>query len=102
MAGTQAPKGFGLLFILVGIPLILWSASGTNESMAALDTREAREARCIQKIAHVPLSPENAQAICGCTVRKAEEQGITQSGGAYDEEAIRPIVESCYAANIPG
>ena len=29
MIGTQAPKGFGLLFVIVGIPLILWNASLT-------------------------------------------------------------------------
>ena len=37
MFGTQAPKGLGILFVFVGVPLILWDAAGTKDELDALD-----------------------------------------------------------------
>ena len=100
MAGTQAPKGFGILFVLVGIPLILWSAWGTNESIAALDSTEARQKQCVAKTAALSISPDDAESMCSCVVEEAKERGIFKPHGAYDEKALRPVVDMCLEANV--
>jgi hypothetical protein len=100
MAGTQAPKGFGLVFALVGVPLILWSAWGTKDELAALDSTEARQAQCIEKTSHLASLRNNAEDMCHCVVLEAEKRGITQRYGAYDEDALMPVVEMCYQAHV--
>lgn len=97
MAGTQAPKGFALAFVFIGIPLILWSAAGSNKQMAALETSEARQAKCIENTASVDISPELRKDLCRCVVREAERQGITGRYGSYDKDRLRPVVDKCYA-----
>lgn len=96
MAGTQAPKGFGLAFVFIGIPLILWSAAGTNKKMAKLDTTEARQAKCIENTASVSISPELRKDLCRCVVREAERRGITGPYGSYDKDRLKPVVDKCY------
>ena len=100
MAGTQAPKGFGLLFVLVGVPLILWSAVGTNKELAELDTPEAREAQCRAKAADFELSEGAAEGFCGCLVREADKRGLNREHGSYDEAGLIPVVELCYQTSV--
>jgi hypothetical protein len=71
MAGTQAPKGFGLAFVLIGVPLIFWSASGTNQKVAALDTPESRQASCVAKVDGLGVKGTQATEMCGCIVERA-------------------------------
>ena len=100
MAGTQAPKGFGLIFAVVGVPLILWSAWGTKGELTALDNTESRQAQCLEKTAHLLSLRNDAEDLCHCVVLEAEKRGITQRGGAYDEDALMPVVEMCYQAHV--
>ncbi|WP_308516078.1 hypothetical protein [Sphingomonas flavescens] len=100
MAGTQAPKGFGLAFVVIGIPLIIWRATGTNRELAAMDTTEARTAQCVAKAEPITKSRSDAEAICGCVVRRAASAGIAQPHGAYDEDALRPIIGQCFDERI--
>ena len=99
MIGTQAPKGFGILFVIVGIPLILWDASGTNSELEALDasgsTESARIEVCEAKA--VKLEPKSSarRQLCGCIVKKAYERGAFKDYGAYDEGLLEPIVSEC-------
>ena len=100
MAGTQAPKGFGLAFALIGVPLIFWSASGTNQKVAALDTPESRQASCVAKLDGLGVKGTQAMEMCGCIVERAAAAGITEQHGAYDEKALAPIVNACYADHV--
>ncbi|KRA83018.1 hypothetical protein [Altererythrobacter sp. Root672] len=100
MASTQAPKGFALLFAVVGIPLILWQSWGANEELKALDTTEARQARCVEQTASVQLSREDAQGVCRCMVLEAEKRGITKAHGSYDMDALKSVVERCFDAHV--
>lgn len=99
MAGTQAPKGFLLLFVVVGIPLILWSAANTNSELQALDassgTEAARIAACEAKM--VKLQPDTSmrRRLCGCIVGKAAERGAFRDYGSYDEASLAPAIRAC-------
>ena len=99
MAGTQAPKGFALLFIVVGIPLILWSAAGTNSELEAFDasssTEQARIEACETKTIKLQSDPTMRRRMCGCIVRKATERRALKDYGAYDEALLAPIVSEC-------
>jgi hypothetical protein len=96
MAGTQAPKGFGILFALVGIPMILWSASGVSGELRSLDSPDRRQAQCLENISSLGLQAGTAQELCSCTVSEADKRGITSRYGAYDRDALGPIVDFCY------
>ena len=99
MAGTQVPKGFGILFVLVGIPLILWSAAGTKKDLAALDASSnapaARIERCVAKIAEFLPDESIRRPVCECVVAKATARGALGEYGSYDREALGPIIGEC-------
>ena len=99
MIGTQAPKGFGLLFVIVGIPLILWNASGTNSELEPLDasgsTESARIEACEAKAVKLEPNSSARRQLCGCIVKKASERGAFKDYGAYDEGLLEPIVGEC-------
>lgn len=99
MIGTQATKGFGLLFAIVGIPLILWNASGANSELAALDasssTESARIEACEAKAIKLEPNSSARRQLCGCIVEKASERGAFKDYGAYDEGLLEPIVGEC-------
>src|SRR5687768_9771337 len=61
MAGTQAPKGFGILFVFVGVPLIVWNAAGVSGELGALDasssSSSARIEQCIANTAELLPDP---------------------------------------------
>lgn len=88
-----------MLFVLVGIPAILWSAWGTNDELKALDSTEARQARCVEKISSLALSREDSQGMCRCMVMEADKRGVTEQG-ALDEGALKPVVELCYQVYV--
>ena len=100
MAGTQAPKGFGLLFVLVGVPAILWSAWGASGEREALDSPAARRAQCLERTGPLSLSTADAEALCGCVVAEAERRGIGQRGGGYDRDRLGPVVELCFETHV--
>jgi hypothetical protein len=99
MAGTQAPKGFGLLFVFVGIPLIIWNAAGTNRELEALDassnTSGARIEQCIANTAELAPDLSIRRAVCECVVAKATARGALEKYGSYDRDALDPIVGEC-------
>lgn len=99
MAGTQAPKGFALLFIVVGIPLIIWSATNTNAELEALDasssTEQSRLAACEAKTVKLRSDPTMRRRLCGCIVSKAAERGAFKDYGSYDEALLAPVVSEC-------
>ena len=99
MAGTQAPKGFGILFALVGIPLIIWSAAGTNEELKALDaasnTPGARVEQCVANTAELLADTSIRRVVCECVVEKATARGALEDHGSYDREALEPIIGEC-------
>lgn len=95
MAGIHAPKGFGLMFVLVGIPLILWSAWGTNRQLTSLDSTEARQKQCIARAGELSIAGDEAQSFCSCLVSRAKSAGILKRHGGYDEKALKPIVDAC-------
>ena len=100
MAATQAPKGFGLLFALIGVPLILWSAWGANDELKALDSPDSRRKLCLERARPLSLPAADAEAMCGCIVREAARRGIEQRRGAYDRDGIRTVVELCYESHL--
>lgn len=99
MAGTQTPKGFGILFALVGIPLIIWSAMGTREELDALNasssTSDARVEQCLAKTAEWVPDTSIRRPVCECVVAKATKRGAVTDYGGYDEERLGPIVDEC-------
>ncbi|OWQ91741.1 hypothetical protein [Sphingopyxis witflariensis] len=99
MAGTQVPKGFGLLFAIVGIPLIVWDAAGTSNEMEALDasssTENARIEACVTTAVKSGPDLSTHRQICGCIVKKAAERGAFKDYGAYDDALLEPIVDEC-------
>lgn len=99
MIGTQAPKGFGLLFVIVGIPLILWNAVGTSGELEALDdsssTKNARIEACETKAIKFEPNASVRREMCGCIVEKAAENRAFKDYGAYDERLLEPIVSEC-------
>lgn len=99
MAGTQAPKGFGLLFVFVGIPLIIWSAAGTNEEMNALDASSnptaARVEQCIANTAELQPDLSIRRSVCECVVDKATARDAFDRYGSYDRDALGPILGEC-------
>lgn len=99
MAGTQAPKGFGLLFAIVGIPLIVWDAAGTSNELEALDasssSENARIKACVTKTAKFGRDVSTHRQICGCIVKKAAERRAFKDYGAYDEALLEPIISEC-------
>ena len=100
MAGIQAPTGFGLLFALIGVPAILWSAWGANGELNALDSPESRRRLCLERTGPLSLPAEDDEALCGCVVREAHERGIEQSRGGYDRDGIGRVVELCYETHV--
>ena len=99
MAGTQAPKGFGILFVLVGIPLIIWSAADANSELQALkagsNPSDARVESCVAKTAHLVSIPSLRRDVCECVVERATEQDALGEYGSYDEAVLGPIVDQC-------
>jgi hypothetical protein len=99
MAGTQAPKGFGILFVLVGVPLIIWSAAGANEDLKALNassnTRGARVEQCVANTAEVLEDTSIRRVVCECVVDKASARGALGDYGSYDRDALDPIIGEC-------
>lgn len=99
MAGTKAPKGFGIAFILVGVPLIIWSAMGTKRDLDTLDaaanTQQARIEQCVTKIAEILPDMSIRRHVCGCVVAKAAARKAFERQGSYDEELLGPIIGEC-------
>lgn len=99
MASAQAPKGFGLLFVIVGIPLIIWNAAGTGREMEALDASGSTEVErieaCVAKAAKFEPDLATPRQTCGCIVKKAAERGAFKEYDAYDENLLAPIVGEC-------
>ena len=99
MAGTQAPKGFALLFVIVGIPLIVWSATSTSSKLETLDasssTENARLAACEVKTVKFQSDASMRRQLCGCIVKKAAERRVFKDYGAYDEALLTPIIGEC-------
>jgi hypothetical protein len=99
MAGIQAPKGFGILFAIVGVPLIVWSAAGTRRDLERLDasssTESARIEACVAKTAEIVPDALIRRHVCGCVVDKAAAQGAFERYGAYDRDVLDPIVGKC-------
>lgn len=99
MTSTQAPKGFGILFVLVGIPLILWNAAGTSDELDALnakaDTGGRRIEQCVANTAGLVSDPSLRRHVCECVVAKATARGALADFGGYDEAALDPIIGEC-------
>ena len=99
MAGTQASKGFGILFVLVGIPFIIWNAAGANEELAALDassnTSGARIEQCIANTAELLPDLPIRRTVCECVVDKATARDALDKYGSYDQDALEPIIGEC-------
>lgn len=103
MANTQSPKILGILFAVVGIPLIVWSASGTHGELEALNTESsshsARVAACEAKSVQFERDPSARRDLCGCIVRTAESRGAFKPYGGYDESLLEPIISQCVRWN---
>lgn len=99
MAGTRAPKGFGILFTVVGVPLIIWSAARANSDLDALDksrsTEEARVEQCLANTIKVLPDLSIRRPVCECVVAKAEKRGASRRYGAYDTDALGPVIGEC-------
>jgi len=97
--GTQVPKGLGISVMLIGVPLILWSAGSTNAQLDALDietsSREVRLDRCIALAGEHGAAPKDQLPLCQCVVDKAAEWGAETRFGGYDERGIEAAVNSC-------
>ena len=99
MAGTQAPKGFGLFFLFIGIPLIIWNAAGANSELEALDassnTTDARIEQCVANTAELVSDASVRRQVCGCVVGKAAARGALEEYGSYDSDALDLIIAEC-------
>lgn len=98
--GTQVPKGLGIGLMVVGVPLILWSAAGSRTELDALEaqtgTREARVERCLALVhEHRAAAPADQLPLCNCIVDRADERGIDSSFGGYDQDGIEAVIKSC-------
>ncbi len=97
--GTRVPKGLGIGVMLVGVPLVLWSAASTSDELNALDaessSREGRVEACIAKTGHLGIPPARHRDMCMCVVDKAQERGVAASYGSYDEAGLEKVVKSC-------
>jgi hypothetical protein len=96
MAAKQVPAFLGIGLAVVGIPLILMDARGTHQQIAALESNETRQARCMQKVAHLDLVASESEGLCDCIVTQSEKLGAHGPAGSYDERALKPIVDRCY------
>ena len=103
MAGTQAPKGFGLLFVFVGIPLIIWSAAGTSGELEALDASgnptAARIEQCVANPAELLPDLSIRRPVCECVVGKATTRDAVEDYGSYDKAVLAPIISECMRGN---
>jgi hypothetical protein len=99
MAGNQAPKGFGILFVLVGIPLIIWSAADANSELQALKAGSSpsgvRVESCVAKTEGLISIPGLHRDVCECVVENATEQDALGDYGGYDKAALGPIIDQC-------
>ena len=99
MAGTQAPKGFGILSALVGVPLILWDASRTNDQLKALEALssapDGRIELCVERTAEIVPNDDLRADVCKCVVDKATKRGALGQYGSYDADQLNPIVSEC-------
>ncbi|UKK85993.1 hypothetical protein L7H23_07790 [Sphingopyxis sp. BSN-002] len=99
MAGTQAPRGFALIFAIVGIPLIIWNAADASGELGALDASSSTEAAridyCVAKAAEFEPEMPAPRRTCECIVAKAAAQGALKDYGAYDETKLESIIGEC-------
>lgn len=99
MASTQAPTGFGVLFAIVAVPLIVWSAAGTKRDLETLDgssnAHKGRIEKCVANTAEFVPNSSMRRQVCGCVVDKAAARGAFERYGAYDKESLDPIVGQC-------
>jgi len=97
--GTQVPKGLGLGVLVVGTPLILWSAADTNLQLDTLNTetssREVRIERCVKLADQYGADRRDQLPLCECVVDKASERGIQTSYGGYEEAGVEAVIKSC-------
>ena len=82
-----------VLAVGVGVPLIFADAASTSAELDRLDSPEQREAACRTRAEQLELA--DAPAMCSCIVRKAQQRGVTELYGAYDESRLQPIIDSC-------
>lgn len=96
--GTQVPKGFGTAFMLIGVPLILWSAMGTSSDLNKLDqqssSREGRVNLCIERTTGL-VHPGKQVEMCNCVVDEALKRGADERFGSYNEKALDSAINSC-------
>lgn len=99
MAGTQVPKGVGIAFAVIGVPLIIMSAAGTHKELEALNASGGSEAvrvdQCIAKTMTIVPDPSLRRAVCACVVHKAAARGGFKDFGAYDRRVLDPIADEC-------
>ncbi len=99
MAGTQAPRNFGILFALVGVPLIIWNAAGTRRDLdrleAASNTQGARIEKCMANTGEAVPDTSIRRHVCGCIVSKAAARDAFEENGSYDRKLLEPIIGEC-------
>ncbi|MFN2100346.1 hypothetical protein [Altererythrobacter sp. MF3-039] len=100
MAATQAPKGFAILFVLVGVPLIMWDAWSTsgeiNKNRSSANAAEARQARCVSKMNVADIPQEMRAELCRCVANEAKARGLSPRPEGYDAQTLEPMVEDCW------
>lgn len=100
MASAQIPGGLGILVLVVGLPIILYDAAGTNAELEQLNSEEAREARCMQTAAEHSLPDADREALCSCIVAEADARGLNRNQGGYDETGLNEVLQICYQVTV--
>ena len=103
MNNARTPKILGILFAIVGIPVIVWDAAGTHSDLKSLNNTsgldDARIAACEAKSVAFERDPSARRDLCACIVRTAKNRGAFRDYGGYDERMLEPIINQCVRWN---
>lgn len=97
--GTQAPKYMGLIFTVIGVPLILWDADRTKDELDALAVTDNRQEMCLEKTAHLAIPDHKRGDICRCMITEVDRRGIVYRKGDSLSK-LKPLVEGCLLVHL--
>ncbi|MCA0977360.1 hypothetical protein LCM19_03175 [Qipengyuania flava] len=102
--GTEVPRGIGIAFWLIGVPLIIWKASATYDGWSELTDGkpdiEKLHTLCVEDTASSALPEYKRSEICSCMINESQTRGLLDDGPDFPKDHFKEVTYACIDVHV--